>query len=78
MSERAEGDVLTGGIEPQQVGTRIEDGKGRRWVRVHSSGGPAPWWLIDADPAADAWAVWSAIPEPTRVTPPAESQGDAS
>lgn len=57
-------------IEPVAVGTRIEDGKGRRWVRVHASGGPAPWWLVDADTDADSWAVWSAIPEPTRPIPP--------
>lgn len=62
--------ALTGGREPGQVGTRIEDGKGRRWVRVHPHGGPAPWWLVDADPDADSWAVWSAIPEPARHIPP--------
>lgn len=67
---------LTGGIEPDEVGTRIEDGKGRRWVRVHPHGGPAPWWLVDADPDADSWAVWSAIPEPTRVIRPGASGGD--
>lgn len=58
---------VTGGVEPDEVGTRIEDGKGRRWDRVHPHGGSAPWWLVDADPDADSWAVWSAIPEPTYI-----------
>jgi hypothetical protein len=68
---------LTGGVEPQRVGTRIEDGKGRRWVRVHREGGPAPWWRTDATDD-EPWSVWSAIPEPTYVIPPAKTQPEPS
>ena len=58
---------LTGGIEPQQVGAVIEDGEGCVWVRVHPSGGPAPWHRTDFRDQREPWSVWSAIPEPTHI-----------
>lgn len=69
--------VLTGGIEPYEVGTRIEDGRGREWLRVLPPGGAAPWWLVAADQRhADSWSVWSAIPEPTRFIRPSTEGGE--
>ena len=69
---------LTGGIEPQAVGALIEDGTGAQWVRVHRSGGPAPWHRVDFRDKREPWSVWSAIPEPTYFyapTTPAETGG---
>lgn len=66
-------------IEPTDVGARVEDGTGARWVRVHRPGGSAPWWryLVDErDPDSEVWAVWSAIPEPTRAVTAAAAQGE--
>lgn len=60
-------EVLTGGVEPQDVGAHIEDGTGAEWVRVHRAGGPAPWHLVSwrAAQRREPWSTWSAIPEPT-------------
>lgn len=48
-------------IEPQEVGAVVTDIYGNEWVRVHKSGGPAPWHRVDWSSVIEPWSVWSAI-----------------